>query len=61
MIWLTNVQCIGSERFLTNCTANFNATGSCTHLHDAGVRCSSGLWTNNLLAEMFHIYYNNAI
>ena len=38
-ILLDNVQCIGSERELRNCTASSNGTNSCTHAQDAGVRC----------------------
>ena len=42
-IWLDNVQCTGSERELLNCTAIFNATNTCAHSQDAGVRCQSGM------------------
>lgn len=41
-IWLSNVQCTGSERVLTNCTAIFNATDSCTHNQDVAVQCATG-------------------
>ncbi len=41
-IWLDNVECIGSENALSNCTAGFNETNSCSHTQDAGVRCLSG-------------------
>ena len=41
-IWLSNVQCTGSERRLSNCTTIFNGTGSCSHAQDAGVRCQPG-------------------
>ena len=40
-IWLTNVQCIGSETGLSNCTAS-SGVDSCTHAQDAGVRCPLG-------------------
>ena len=42
-IWLENVQCTGSERALTNCTASFNITDSCTHSQDAAVQCTTGM------------------
>jgi len=42
-IWLSNVECTGSERELANCTATFNETTSCTHAQDAGVRCIQGI------------------
>ena len=42
-IWLTNTQCTGSERELSNCTANFSGNNSCTHAQDAGVRCRPGM------------------
>ena len=41
-IWLDNVQCTGSERTLTNCTASSSGNNSCTHEQDVGVRCQSG-------------------
>lgn len=40
-IWLSNVECTGNERMLTNCSANINVTG-CAHAQDAGVRCQPG-------------------
>ena len=41
-IWLSNVQCTGSERALINCTVSSTGVNSCTHAQDAGVRCQSG-------------------
>ena len=41
-IWLENVQCVGSERQLRNCTADSSGVNSCTHSQDAGVRCLLG-------------------
>ena len=40
---MTNVQCTGSERMLTSCTATFNATVSCTHAEDVAVQCTTGI------------------
>lgn len=42
-IWMDSVQCTGSERSLTNCTAIFSGITACTHAHDAGVRCPPGM------------------
>ena len=42
-VWLTNVQCTGSERALINCIANSSGINSCTHAQDAGVQCQSGI------------------
>ena len=41
-IWLTNIQCTGSEMSLINCTASSSGVNSCTHAQDAGVRCRPG-------------------
>ena len=39
-IWLDNVQCVGSELTLANCShLGLNVTRSCDHSEDAGVRC----------------------
>ncbi|XP_019855587.1 PREDICTED: deleted in malignant brain tumors 1 protein-like [Amphimedon queenslandica] len=37
-IVLDDVQCVGSESYLTNCTHTINH--NCTHSEDAGVRCA---------------------
>ncbi len=40
-IWLSSIQCRGSETNLTDCThANFGEH-SCSHSEEAGVRCST--------------------
>ena len=38
-IWLSNVQCRGTETRLTECQANSFGVHHCTHAEDAGVRC----------------------
>ena len=38
-IWLSNVQCTGIERELTDCLTNSSGINSCSHVRDAGVRC----------------------
>ena len=41
-IWLTNVECIGSEAQLINCQSNSSGVNLCTHSQDIGVRCPHG-------------------
>lgn len=41
-IWLSNVQCSGSEFKLSNCQASSIGVHSCTHAQDAGVKCEIG-------------------
>ena len=36
-IWLSQVMCSGSERYLFSC--NYNHDNDCTHFEDAGVQC----------------------
>ncbi len=43
-IWLSNVQCTGTETSILNCTSIFNQTNSCTHAQDAGVSCLLGMY-----------------
>lgn len=39
-VWLSNVQCTGGERSLSNCPhSGWGNVGSCTHDNDAGVKC----------------------
>ena len=38
-IWLDNVQCIGSEKELLNCSNNGIGNHNCGHNQDAGVEC----------------------
>ena len=40
-IHLDDVQCTGSEAFLTDCDSDRN-TGDCSHFEDASVRCNPG-------------------
>ena len=42
-IWLTDVQCTGNERMLSNCAANSTGVNACTHVQDAAVRCPPGM------------------
>ena len=42
-ILLNNINCVGSETSLINCTHDsIGMSGSCTHADDAGVRCRRG-------------------
>ena len=38
-IWLSNVQCHGTETRLTDCSHSSFRVNSCTHIEDAGVLC----------------------
>ena len=40
-IWLSDVRCRGTETRLTDCTHSGFGVHSCTHLEDAGVRCTT--------------------
>lgn len=42
-IVLDNVQCVGDERSILNCTHNGIENSDCTHSEDAGVRCQGEL------------------
>ena len=42
-IWLDNVECVGTERTIGNCShRGWGTLRSCYHFQDAGVRCVSG-------------------
>ena len=42
-IYLSNVQCTGSEDRLSECpNSGLNVIGQCTHALDSGLRCSEG-------------------
>ena len=43
-IFLENVNCIGTELQLTNCTNSGVGVHDCSHLEDAGVVCSGILY-----------------
>ena len=40
-IWLSNVQCRGTETRLTDCAHSGFGLNSCSHRNDAGVRCTT--------------------
>lgn len=40
-IWLDNVNCIGTEARLADCSANTIGVHNCAHFEDAGVRCEA--------------------
>ena len=41
-IWLDNVNCVGTELYIENCSHNGWGFGFCDHREDAGVQCSNG-------------------
>ena len=41
-IWLDNVDCIGTEWNIRNCTHNGWGIHNCNHKKDVGVQCTSG-------------------
>ena len=41
-IWLDNVNCIGTELTIENCSHNGWGIENCAHREDAGVKCSRG-------------------
>ena len=44
-IHLDEVQCIGDEEFLVNCSSSEFSEHDCIHLEDAGVNCESKAFT----------------
>ena len=44
-IWLDNVDCMGNEKNLVNCSLGIVGLNDCTHAEDAGVVCISELHT----------------
>lgn len=48
-IWLSDVNCVGSETSLLNCTYRGWGNTGCDHTQDAGVVCSDG--------ELIHPYF----
>ena len=52
-IWIDTIQCSGSEKMLTDCTADFSGVNPCTHTQDAGVRCLPGkYWIYNTFLRL---------
>ena len=61
-IFLENVNCIGTELRLTNCTNSGVGMRDCSHLDDAGVVCSgiqhNVCWSNLGLKFLQCMYYH---
>ena len=47
MIWLDGLNCNHSELTIANCSHKGWGITNCSHSHDAGVKCSTGTYTNN--------------
>ena len=47
MIWLDGLNCNHSELTIANCSHKGWVITNCSHSHDAGVKCSTGTYTNN--------------
>ena len=45
-IWLDNVNCVGTELNIGNCSHGGWGIENCSHSQDAGVKCSSGISLN---------------
>ena len=50
-IWLDNVDCVGNELRIENCSHNGWGNGNCDHSEDASVQCGRG----NLIYPAFMI------
>ena len=42
LIWLDNVECVGTERTIRDCSHRGWGREDCSHFNDAGVKCNSG-------------------
>ena len=43
-IWLNNINCIGTEAALINCSHSGWGSHDCSHSEDAGVECTVGMY-----------------
>ena len=62
-IWLDNVECVGTERTIRNCShRGWGILYSCNHYDDAGVKCVSGKVLSSMMMIMqlnIFTYINN--
>ena len=50
-IWLDNIDCVGTELTVTNCSHRGWGIEYCKHIEDVGVKCVSGMY----VAFLYHI------
>ena len=43
-IWLSNINCVGNELLIENCSHGGWGIHNCSHSQDAGVKCVPGMW-----------------
>ena len=52
-IWLTNLNCVGTELTIGNCSHSRWGYGFCGHWEDASVKCDPGKFNSNSMACMY--------